>query len=64
MPFNTGIFIFSVIIAFYCATGGLCSVMWTSLIQGMPMFFIEAILVYTALKAVGGFNRIESSLTK
>lgn len=63
IPFTYGVLIFTVFIAIFCATGGLRSVMWTSLIQGIPMFFIAVILVTTALKAVGGFAGIESSLS-
>lgn len=62
IPFNTGILIFTIFIGLYVAFGGLRSVVWTSFVQGIPMFAIAIILVVTALKAVGGFSGIEIGL--
>lgn len=64
IPFNIGIVIFTVFVTIYCITGGLRSVVWTSVIQGIPMFFIAVLLVIVALNAVGGFDGIEAKLNE
>lgn len=64
IPFVWGVLIFTGLIAIYCATGGLRSAIWTSVIQGVPMFFIAIALVWLSLKVVGGFNGIEASLSE
>ncbi|MDO5718438.1 MAG: hypothetical protein Q4P34_05580 [Tissierellia bacterium] len=63
IPFVWGVLIFTGLIAVYCATGGLRSAIWTSVIQGIPMFFIAIALVWLSLKVVGGFNGIEQTLS-
>lgn len=62
IPFIWGVLIFTGLIAIYCATGGLRSAIWTSVIQGVPMFFIAIALVWLSLRVVGGFNGIEDKL--
>lgn len=63
IPFNIGVLIFTLFIAIFCATGGLRSVVWVSVVQGIPMFFIAIILVIVALSAVGGLAGIEETLS-
>lgn len=63
IPFKIGVLIFTLFIAIFCATGGLRSVMWASIVQGIPMFFIAIVLVVVSLKAVGGFTGIENTLS-
>ena len=63
VPFNLGVLIFTLFIAIFCATGGFRSVIWVSVIQGIPMFIIAIVLVITALSAVGGFAGIETTLS-
>ena len=62
IPFKLGVLIFTGLIGFYCATGGLRSSMWGSVIQGVPMFFLAIVLVAIALNAVGGLGGIEETL--
>lgn len=63
IPFKVGVFLFTLFIAVFCATGGLRSVVWVSVVQGIPMFFIAIVLVIVALSAVGGFTGIEETLS-
>ncbi len=62
IPFKIGVLIFTGLIAVYCATGGLRSTMWASVIQGVPMFVISIVLVFISLKATGGLSGIENTL--
>lgn len=63
IPFKYGVLIFTLFIAIFCATGGFRSVIWVSVIQGIPMFIIAIALVIAALSAVGGFTGIENTLS-
>lgn len=63
IPFKYGVLIFTLFIAIFCATGGFRSVIWVSVIQGIPMFIIAIVLVIAALSAVGGFTGIENTLS-
>lgn len=63
IPFNTGLLIFTLVVSFFVAFGGLRSVVWTDFIQGLPMFICAIVLTFVSLKAVGGLSGIEEKLS-
>lgn len=64
IPFRWGVLLFTGLIAIYSATGGLRSSIWTSVLQGIPMFIISIVLVYMALRAVGGLSGVEKTFAQ
>ena len=64
ISFKAGLAIITVVIIFYVIVGGLKSVAWTDFAQGLPMLIISVVLVILSLKAVGGFNGLETKLAQ
>lgn len=64
ISFNTGLLIITAVIIFYVIVGGLRSVAWTDFAQGLPMLIITIVLLVISLKAVGGFNGLETKLAE
>ena len=64
ISFKAGLAIITVVIIFYVIVGGLKSVAWTDFAQGLPMLIISVVLVVLSLKAVGGFNGLETKLAQ
>ena len=62
ISFTTGLIIAIALATVMAVLGGLTSLSWTDLIQGVPMFAIVIVLLFVSLNAVDGFGGLETAL--